>query len=191
MAGSTDKALCLDWEAFCAALKAVADANVPHMVVGSVAASFHGLGRSTHDVDLVVAVSSDDVSKLVSTLEPDFYVDSEMAASAVKAKDMFNAIHYEAGFKIDFWVLADDDFSKKQFERRICINVEGIEACIATAEDTILSKLKWYKMGHSDRQVSDIKEVIQVNADTLDMAYIREWARKEHIDKVLELVLGE
>ena len=58
----------LDWEAFLAALRAVSEAGVPHMVVGSVAASFHGLGRSTHDVDVLIAVSQEDVTRLVHVL---------------------------------------------------------------------------------------------------------------------------
>lgn len=181
----------LDWEAFCAALRAVTEARVPHMVVGSVAASFYGLGRSTHDVDLVVAVSISDVPQLVKVLEPDFYVDAESVAEAIRRRDMFNAIHYEGGFKIDFWILADDEFSTTQFQRRQCINVEGINACIATVEDTILSKLKWYKMGHSERQWSDIKEVITVNVDVLDLAYLKRWAGQLGVETELESLLKE
>jgi hypothetical protein len=104
---------------------------------------------------------------------------------------MFNAIHYEGGFKIDFYVLGDDEFNATQFGRRECITVRDVSACIETAEDTLLSKLKWYSMGHSERQWSDIKEILLANIDSLDMAYVRQWATRLGLTEDLERALKE
>ena len=45
-------------------------------------------------------------------------------------------------------------------------------------EDILLQKLVWYRLGDevSDRQLGDIIGVIQVQADSLDVAYLRSWA---------------
>ncbi len=48
----------------------------------------------------------------------------------------------------------------------------------ASPEDILLHKLAWYQLGGqvSDRQWGDILGVIRVQADSLDVAYLRSWA---------------
>jgi hypothetical protein len=47
---------------------ALGGAGIPFMVTGSLASSLQGEPRATHDVDLVVAVSANDVPRLVASL---------------------------------------------------------------------------------------------------------------------------
>jgi hypothetical protein len=48
---------------------------------------------------------------------------------------------------------------------------------MATAEDTILSKLEWAKKGGgSERQLDDVRGVVEVRGADLDRAYIERWA---------------
>ncbi len=66
-----------------------------------------------------------------------------------------------------------------------------VDAAISTAEDTILAKLNWYRMGGeiSERQWRDVLGIIKVQADTLDLEYLRHWAKELEIDDLLEQVL--
>jgi hypothetical protein len=164
------------WEPFLGVVRILDDIGIPYMVVGSVAASYYGLTRATHDVDLVVALRSEDVPALVAALEPDYYVDVEGAYIAAREADTFNAIHNEGVYKVDFWVLKDDEFSRTQFERRVHVDTEGVTVCVESAEDTILSKLLWNKITPSERQLADISSVISVNPKSLDWDYLRKWA---------------
>lgn len=53
------------------------------MVTGSVASSYHGRPRSTHDADIVIDPSLDQLEALVrSLLDAGFYVDDERARDA-------------------------------------------------------------------------------------------------------------
>jgi hypothetical protein len=50
----------------------------------------------------------------------------------------------------------------------------------ASAEDTLLHKLVWYKLGNhvSDRQWGDVIGVLRVQAASLDREYLEIWARR-------------
>ena len=64
---------------------------------------------------------------------------------------------------------------------------------LASPEDTILSKLDWYRLGGgvSDRQWGDVLGVIKVQADNLDIAYLRRWAEHLRLQELLERALAE
>ena len=64
---------------------------------------------------------------------------------------------------------------------------------LASPEDTILAKLDWYRLGSgvSDRQWGDVLGVIKVQAENLDMAYLRRWAAELLLSDLLERALHE
>ena len=66
-------------------------------------------------------------------------------------------------------------------------------AYVATAEDTILAKLESYRMGGdvSERQWRDVLGVMKVQADRLDLAYLRQWAAQLNISDLLERAIKE
>jgi len=180
-----------DWDAFAGVIKALDDVGVPYMVVGSVAASYHGLSRATHDVDLVVALDPDSVPALLSALKAGYYVDEESAYVAAREFDTFNAIHNEGVYKVDFWVLKPDEFSRIQFERRVLVDVDSVPVYLSSAEDIVLSKLLWNRATPSERQQADIRAVIEVKGGALDWNYINSWASKLGVADVLNRLIGE
>jgi hypothetical protein len=54
----------------------------------------------------------------------------------------------------------------------------GLELVMISAEDTILLKLEWYRLGGeiSERQWLDVLGVMRVQAERLDQAYLDHWA---------------
>lgn len=178
-------------EAIRESLASLESAGLPYMIVGSVAASFYGLTRATHDLDVVIALRPEAVEGLAAALGEGFYMDTESAQEAVARLDMFNVIHMESGVKVDFWMLKDDEFARTQFARRQCLDFEGVQACVESAEDAILSKLKWYRISPSDRQLSDVRGIIELQRDRLDWGYLREWAAVQGVDDLLEAVSRE
>jgi hypothetical protein len=47
---------------------------------------------------------------------------------------------------------------------------------VASAEDTILTKLEWYAITPSDQQWADVQTIVRVQGDALDQAYLATWA---------------
>ncbi len=70
---------------------------------------------------------------------------------------------------------------------------EAVEFAVATAEDTILRKLLWYRAGGevSERQWNDTRGIVRLNRSTLDMDYLRKWAVHLKVDDLLEALWGE
>ena len=60
------------------------DAGIQYLVTGSVASSLQGEPRSTHDIDLVVAIERSDVKKLAKAFpSPGFYLDEGSIMDAI------------------------------------------------------------------------------------------------------------
>ncbi len=169
--------------------------NIPYVVVGSLASTQHGTARSTLDSDLVVALHESDVSALISRLQGAFYADGQMALNAIKHKSSFNLIHLETMFKVDLFIAKDGVFDRAQIERRVARGVaENIDRkiYILSAEDTILAKLRWYRLGgeQSERQWRDVMGVVKVQGERLDLTYLNKMASVVQVEDLLARLLG-
>jgi hypothetical protein len=169
--------------------------KIPYHLGGSFASAIHGVPRQTMDADLVVDLDSRNVKSLVSEMKKAFYVDEEVASEAVSRRGSFNAIHLESGFKVDFFVKGETEFDLEEFERSVLRQVVDDpprSAYVKSPEDTILRKLLWFRDGGevSDRQWRDILGVLFV-VDDLDMGYIKEWAARLGLERLLKRALSE
>jgi hypothetical protein len=79
-------------------------ADIPFMLVGSVAASYHGRPRSTFDIDLVVDADEEALCRFTRSLGEGYYVDEESIRDAVRKREAFNIIDETSGFKADLIV---------------------------------------------------------------------------------------
>jgi hypothetical protein len=93
--------------------------------------------------------------------------------------------------KVDFWLLRDDAFEQRAFERRVQVSLFGTPAWITTAEDVILHKLYWHSLSPSDRQLLDAAGVYAVQGDALDLAYLRQWAAVLNVVPELDDLLSK
>jgi len=178
-------------EVFQKVLSELNTAGIDYMIVGSVAASAHGYMRDTHDLDLVVIMDAECVRHLAERLQDEFYFDVEGAEQAVNEADMFNIIHYGSSVKIDFWMLKRDEFAKTQFSRRRSDSVWGIPTFVETPEDTVLSKLLWNRISPSDRQLTDVRNILNTSKTQLDYDYLRKWAIRQGVWDELNKLLEE
>jgi hypothetical protein len=67
--------------------------------------------------------------------------------------------------------------------------LDGVPVTIATAEDIIISKLEWSKLGGSDRQIRDAAGIPQVRGDGIDRAYIERWIQALGLDEQWDAAL--
>lgn len=150
--------------------------GIPYMLTGSFAGAYHGRSRATQDIDFVIAPTAAQLHALVAQLPPaEYYVDTDAALDALRHESLFNVVDLETGWKMDFICRKSRPFSRAEFERRTRVELLGIALHIATAEDLLLAKLEWAKLGGSLRQVEDAAGLLQVAGDALDLSYIERW----------------
>ena len=46
---------------------------------------------------------------------------------------------------------------------------------MASAEDIVIAKLEWAKMGESARQIEDVVGILKVRGKELDRSYLEKW----------------
>jgi hypothetical protein len=167
---------------------ALGRAGIRYAVGGSVASSARGVWRSTLDIDLLAAISPDQVQSLAAALGPDWYADPEMMCDAIKAGRSFNVIQKRLAYKVDIFP-ATEEFHLAQLERATTVPLtsEQIPCAVTTTEDILLAKLRWYCDGGevSERQWSDIVGLIAANA-LLDGEYLQLWADRLGVKGLLE-----
>lgn len=177
---------------------ALSDLGIPYMVGGSLASAVHGIPRLTNDIDLVAGITSAHVAAFASRLGASFYVDPETIREGLEHNRSFNLIHLASGYKFDIFPAAGIDYLERQIERSKLEEVpiaEGLSVrCpVATAEDTILAKLVWYRLGgeQSDRQWNDVRSIRSVQRERLDRAYMERWAQYLKVDDLLARLFSE
>lgn len=147
------------------------------MVVGSFASTFHGLPRTTQDIDIVIDPSPAALHAFLSLLpEEEYYVSTDAAEDALRRRGMFNIVDLSSGWKVDVIIRKQRPFSVEEFRRRIPARVLDRDVQMASAEDTVLAKLEWAALGESERQLRDAQGIIDVKAESLDDSYVDRWA---------------
>jgi hypothetical protein len=174
-------------------IQALDGAGIEYMISGSLVSSLQGEPRSTHDIDVVVALQPASVRALVNTFtSPEYYLTEESILEAIQHKGMFNLIDVNSGDKVDFWILTDDPFDCSRFSRKYAEKAMGISIIVSSPEDTILMKLKWANLsGGSEKQYTDALRVYEVQFENLDMNYLIHWSRQLNVESLLKKIQEE
>ena len=165
------------------------EAGIPYMVAGSMGSSLHGRPRATQDADVVIDPTEGQLESFLALLEQSYYVSRGAASDAFHRRTMFNIIDLAGGWKADLIFRKDRPFSRQEFERRRQVDAMGQRLWVVSPEDTILSKLEWMKGRASDVQYSDALGVAVAQWETLDLEYLRRWARELGIENTLTRLL--
>ena len=177
-------------------IDALESLGVRYLIGGSLASAVHGVVRATLDADLVADLRSDHAEALAERLRGAFYVDAGSIREAVEHRDSFNVIHMETMFKVDVFIPQQRAYDENRLARRIARRVAAEPervAYVSTAEDTVLVKLEWYRMGGevSERQWRDVVGVLKVLGDQLDSDYLAHWAAELGVSDLLQEAVGE
>lgn len=170
--------------------------GIPYVIGGSLASTLHGMIRTTQDSDIITEMRLEHIQPFITSLQNDFFIDEEMIVDAIQRNSSFNILHSETMFKVDIFIPRPRPFQQSQLARaeRQAFELETtLSANFASAEDTILSKLEWYRMGNetSERQWRDILGILKTRAGDLDLEYLKKWATDLNVADLLERALKQ
>jgi hypothetical protein len=157
--------------------------GLPYVVTGSVASSIYGEPRFTHDIDLMLILPTGAIDGLWQAFPADeFYcppVETLREEAARTGSGHFNLIHHESGFRADVYVVLPDGLTGWALENhRVVELLPGRGLRVAPPEYVILSKLEFHAEGGGEKHVRDIRAMLEVAGDEIDMAFIESWARR-------------
>ncbi len=159
----------------------LSDLKIRYCVTGGYAVSVWGRPRSTLDIDLIIQLDvgkTESFIQKIRNLSKAGYLDKAAVRDAVCRGAEFNYIHTDSGVKIDFWVIKKSDaIGEKELGRRKLKKIKGEKIYFISPEDLILSKLRWYKEGGSDRHLKDIQSVLKLAK--VDLKYLKQQASKQ------------
>ncbi|NGX43132.1 MAG: hypothetical protein K940chlam7_01423 [Chlamydiae bacterium] len=162
-------------------------AKIPYMLTGSFAANFYAIPRMTRDIDIVIEINNPGIDRLFAIFQSDFYIDKNSIREAIEQQGMFNIIHNESVFKIDFIIRKDTSYRDAEFRRRKQVQLEKTPIWIVTPEDLIISKLFWAKDSLSEMQLKDVKNLL-LSLNNLDEEYMQKWMQKLDLIPIYEKV---
>ena len=177
-------------------LQTLQSLGVRHYVGGSIASSAHGVARASVDADLVAELRPEHAQRLIDALQDAYYVPDARIRDAIARRTSFNVIHLDTMLKVDVFVSKDRPYDRRAMERS---RVESsgtagdLRMPLASAEDTVLAKLEWFRRGgeSSQRQWGDVLGVLRAGVATLDRSYMQVGARELGVGDLLERAVLE
>lgn len=161
--------------------------RIPYMLTGSLALNFYSTPRMTRDIDLVIELTSPDVNVMLDLFKTNFYIDESMIKDAIQRQSMFNIVHFQSVYKIDFIIRKESEYRKTEFQRRRSVIFNNTPIWIVAPEDLIISKLSWARDSFSDMQIKDIKLLLK-STSYLDIEYIQKWVQKLNLIDIYDKV---
>ncbi len=147
-----------------------------YVITGAVASIVYGEPRLTHDIDIVLEIGATEVDRFVAAFPAtEFYVAPvEIIQNEILRDERghFNLIHLDSGFKADIYLKGKNDLHQWALENKRKIDFQGITLFVAPPEYVVIRKLEYYREGHSDKHLTDIKAILNNSRDIIDVGFI-------------------
>jgi hypothetical protein len=174
-------------EVIVAVIDALWAVDVPFMVVGSLATNFYGIPRSTRDADFVIQIPPPFAS-LTERLGANLRLAAQASFEGVTGTVRHRIEAKGTSFTVELFELSDDPHDVSRFARRRRVRLLGKDVFVATAEDTIVTKLRWAMQPGREKDVDDVRSVIAVQGDSLDWTYVQQWCNQHGTSALLESI---
>lgn len=134
------------------------------MVSGSIAATYYGEPRMTNDVDIVLVLPREDVTRFAAAFPLDqFYRPPAEVIRLEQAREErghLNLIHHETGFRADLYLARQDDLHKWGLDHVRVVSFGTDRIPLAPPEYVILRKLQFFREGKSQKHLRDIQRML-------------------------------
>lgn len=150
--------------------RAFREEELPFMVVGAFAVMAHGSPRSSKDIDIVLRFPFEDRDQVRPIIEGLAVGPVEERTDPQWGQRLMAPL--SAGFDLEVFFTPDHPWYEEEYERRVPIEIEGVEVPFMSPENLILRKLVNTRL-RSGQDLADAINVAKVQADALDVDYLR------------------
>jgi hypothetical protein len=165
--------------------------EVPYMFVGSLATNVYCVPRSTEDGDVVVQSSVAQLAHQISRSNSKVQFDPQLSFESVTATRKVVLRTKGHGFEIELFQLSDDEHDQSRFARRVQVKTMDRNVWIASVEDMIVTKLRWSQQAGREKDISDTRNLIGVQRESIDWPYVESWCDRHGTRESLERLRQE
>lgn len=156
--------------------------KIPYMIVGGITLAYHGLPRTTEDIDILILLQEKKIKEFVDFMtKNDFLIDEEDIKDAFREKSHFTIVDTKSIYRLDIKGIYNE-LDKDSFRRRIKINFNNLTFYVNTSEDAIIAKLIF----GSPKDLEDAKQIFLRKKNKLDINYIKEKCKEYKVLDRLE-----
>lgn len=156
------------------------------MVTGGLAAVIYGFPRMTLDIDIVIQLRGPQAEAFTGLWPAsEFYlppVEVVREEAGRESGGHFNVIHHESTLRADVYAAGDSVLNRWAMAHRVVRTIEGEAVQVAPIEAVIIGKLRYFKMGGSDRHLRDISNIIRVSGSEIDQVVLARWIRELELE---------
>ncbi len=147
--------------------------KLDYVIIGGVANLIYGSGRTTIDIDLIVRVELESILQVYDCFLTEFIPIKTEPLQFFKTFFVLPVVHRSLGVKVDISA-ALSEFERRAIQRNKRLRYGEVEANFCTPEDLILFKL----VAHRERDMLDVKDILNRLSNSLDLEYLRNTARQ-------------
>jgi hypothetical protein len=161
--------------------KALDACGIPFLLSGSFASNYYGIPRSTRDADFVLQSQQAVGPEFVKQLGEDFRLEPQLSFETNTGTFRQVLRHKKKTFKVELFLLSQDPHDQARFSRRHAVQLFERRVWLPSPEDVIVTKLRWARGKDKD----DARDVMAVQRDKLDWAYVEDWCRRHGTLRVM------
>jgi hypothetical protein len=169
--------------------------HIPYYITGGVCAIAYGDPRTTRDLDVVIECQPSEIMTMVVRLEAEGFYCPPGAIEDIQSSRgrVLSVTHMQLVLNADIVLNANTEFDRSKMERRRLEAIgldESEQFWLASPEDVILAKLLWGQQSQSEKQWRDVLGVLKVQGDSLDFAYLTQWAARLDLTELVQRAIA-
>lgn len=148
--------------------------KIDYVVVGGLAVIFHGIPRTTMDVDMILQIEEEEIARFVEFLgENGFFTGVEDMKTAFEEKSHCTVQDKRSMIRLDVKEVYDE-MDRRTLRRRITFEHMGTRIYLASPEDIVANKLVF----GSEQDIRDAEGIYVRQMNSLDKEYLEDICRK-------------
>ena len=152
-------------------------ADIDYAVVGGVAVMFHGVPRTTVDIDFIIEINDEELTAFVDFLNSTgFEASADDLRIALSENSHCTAFYGNSLLRLDIQGV-NSLFDRMTLERAVSVVFMNTTIKLGTAEDTLVNKILF----QSEQDLRDALGILFRNREQLDFEYIESTCRMLNI----------